>query len=791
MSPRTTFPVKTTFFDASTFFAGSLMSKTTLFNWLKGPMTIKGLALCSGVNALSIAAADHWSPSQRKSALTLATLALNTAFVCVLAKPLARYTSIVIGPLAAMQLTCFHVVIKVTTFGAYQMARHYYHSFSFGKFKTLQDIKTLSSNNIGACKVYFEKHEPIWDALPIKIQAAFNVLLGKSGLSALPFTNFSGKDRLSPDELRVFLNSLENTLSDGQMEVLYRNQSAKTIGLYHELFLKTPIALSPQQQQHFARYFFNHNLPPPTETFLLTLSIPAAAASITSTQALYYLKSFGESFASYPLNEQVILHAIFAKCKVSKPLRDPELAEIPDLSDLALEVYKKRYETQLVQWRVKGKAFQEAFNQALEQQSMDSILISQEPMPTWQKVSIAAGALFLILAGTATIFYMTQVTIKTQNQESRPPPSFSPIPLKQQATAVERRIDFIDIQNQCFIQSTNVTAAVIHDTASFKNAPVVNEADLAQRFDASSICGIDNYSPLGTMTQDNSLATQTSTAPTSKEFFIEDKNQCYVSSFAQTAQRIEQATATCQAFVIHESDTDSLAPAISPKKNANLLTRKLKSAASPSRSATDLSTKKVLVAPEEGYFSSLAKWLTPLIGLACICINCGKKKNASLSTKELHETDSGAGFDIGEATFPNWDQAVVKAIPLDKTVGHQKLPSNLADHNHKIEFSAGGTKYAKDTNKKTLKSLPSALKFLKSRPGWQNVAKTVSYVAFQIIATIGTVENLSFDVTLKDGEVQLVIHSKVSSEIYKADILFDTVKKLEDLNPSRFDITRI
>ncbi|WP_420421765.1 hypothetical protein [Simkania sp.] len=332
--------------DGTTVFTGTYcLSKTPLIQYLQQPLNPAGLALSSATNALVLATTSQRSEAEKAAALGLATL-----FLCVIAKPLATRTTILLNPYAIVQLAAFQTLLQVTVYGLYKLAQHFTVSVSFDP-TSADDIKKISVSELGTHKAELESSMvEKWDTFNLNMQAAFNVMLDENGQSTLPFTNYTRVAPLSAKELEVFQKFVgEHATKKEQSQVLFDHdlpppkqfdflpdpapETASTSTLspsqllwYHQAFREklAPIA----QKDAFTLAFYEADLLPPSNAFFTSLPIPSSADKVSNVQAHYFVNydhHHPEVFEKLTEDKQVVLNEIFTKAgKAPYLLKKPE-----------------------------------------------------------------------------------------------------------------------------------------------------------------------------------------------------------------------------------------------------------------------------------------------------------------------------------------------------------------------------------------------------------------------------------------------------------------------------------
>ena len=334
------------FIDGAAFFAGTVgLSKTPFATSIQRPFNLSGFAISSATNAFAFAAT-----SQRSEAEKAAALACTTLLLCLIAKPLAQRTTILLSPYAAIQLTAFHALLKVTLYGIYKLAKHFTVSVSFNP-TTTEDIKKIAVSQLGTRKAELERSmEEKWDTFNLNMQAAFNVMLVENGQTALPFTNYTREALLSEKELQVFQDFVgDHAKNKEQSQVLFDHDlpppkqfdalpdlspttadiptlSSSQLLWYYQAFCKK---LAPEAQvSPFTLAFYHADLLPPTNAFFTPLPIPSNADKVSVNQAHYFVnydQHHPEAFDKQTEKEQAILNEIFVKAgKKPYSLKKPE-----------------------------------------------------------------------------------------------------------------------------------------------------------------------------------------------------------------------------------------------------------------------------------------------------------------------------------------------------------------------------------------------------------------------------------------------------------------------------------
>lgn len=784
-----------TAFDSATFFAGSLL--------LKSPMPTNSLATCSLLNALSVQGIHYLGKPDQQTAQVIAGIALGTLLVNLFAKSLASRTTIVINQIAALQLAGFHLVIKTAATATYQLALAHYEKLRYGTFGSIEDFKKLTPADTGRSKAYFEKHPSVWDTLSFKEQAAFNLSLQENTLPPLDFTKCSKETTLSDQELAVFLSSLdETTLTDNQFEVLKAHNNPK---LYHQFFSNADVDLSAPHQTYFAKIFYDHSLPLPFDTFLPPLSVPTSEKSVDTVQASYYCSYYDcypTKFDSHSLNEQVLLNKILSKGGSPRVLREPEPGEIDSLSTDALEYYRDFFKSDSSKWQAKGNTYQSTFNAALKDQGMDLLTIPEKPMPTWQKVGIAAfGCLFLLTVGYAIASSRT----RTHQLDKLPPqPEDSPdqqpetIQLEEQQTAGPA----IDGSRK---HTPQLDTSPSQPDASLD--PHTDTIQLEEQTHPLSVCEQNDLSQIDNSTFANASSTPLNPLSASdyidafkfpQEKFKIDLSRFIPKSYEPTPPNravsllypsLESRHAVCtrneESPITHQEFSHQVYTPYQPF---------------PSYSSHRI-TSTALVIPQQQPLShelpkdgsgANSKWLVvPLVGALFFWLfPCQKKKTADQARIEeyqeenLPEVDRGGFVDLRheEEAFV-WDAEKASKISLGEKFVRILIPKALADKDVKVTFNTSRS------SNNGLSKISQTLKYL-GKNRWEQVAQAVTFVAFDLIEVrYGKPRSIDFKITEDQGEVKLDIDTTVAEDTYKANIVFESRDMLSKLTPKEFKVS--
>lgn len=716
-----------TTFDSATFFASSMLYKSF--------MPTSGLAATSLINALSIQAIEFLETPEQKTAQVIVGLVLGTCLINLLAKPLVK--GITINPFATVQLAGIHLIIKTTAYAAYQLTLNHYEKWRYGTFNSFDDLKNLTPTQVGKSKAYFEKHPSIWNKYSFKLQAAFNLLLQENNLETLEFTNCSKNTTLNDRELAVFLGTLdeEATLTEKQFQVLKTHETPANTKLYHQFFSKADIDVNEEQQVHFAKVFYDYSLPPPYDTFLPSLDFPPAKDAVDEVQALYYrsyFECYPSEFDSLPLNDQFLLNVIFEKCGPPHTLREPKLSELDSLSSDALEYYKDIYENDPSKWKAKEVKFQVMFNDALEGHYLEPIATPETPMTTWQKVGIAALGCFLLIGGVYTTAYFRA----SQSQQKQ-----FPLP---------------KIQDDHPKQTSAIIPPLNRTSSSIPIQDVTKPLQLP-------ICPL-NDSPQYTNTSSN------------------ENNIPKVFPFELRAPQIMFPCVYLPPRTIDNEDTSKV---LTLYVDLPALYSQPTKTASPAQEISESTPLPHEIPKVES--ASYRQWFPlPIIGTFVLWIFCAPKKKTAVTpinppVVEFCEDSPDLPPYIEQLT---WDKDKAAAITLDTKYVNIMLPKALATTKATVTFSTG-----RSHDKKGISKIPNTLRYL-AQNRWQTLAKVVTFVALELIENhYGEAKSIHFNVTTKDNKVLLEIDTTILETVHKVKAVFDSLEKLDELDPSSFDVS--
>ncbi|CCB90185.1 hypothetical protein [Simkania negevensis] len=424
--------------ESAALFASTLaLSKTSLISWLNTPTTLEGLALCTGVQACTSAAADFANQiynqdgdTTYKVAFQIAGLVSSFALLTALVKPIASRTGMMLNPYALVQLTAFHGIVKAIIHVGYEFAQ----SFSALKgIANVEDMKQIPIAELGLRKKQFEEEKTqTWDTYTLNMQAEFNAKLKANKQPLLAFTSLKTDGALSKEELEVFCEAVGDKPTVEQAKVLVANDvpppkgcaiipglpassvavdtlNASELRWYHSALCQNSDGLNTAQYKAFANAFYKLDLTSPSPKFG-PIDIPASAAGISEKQANYffnyYLVNLTEFQALEP-KQQLVLNAIFQVAKA-----DPWDITAPKSADLQAqpkEVFEQlilQFNDNSADWDILPVDYQKAFNVELEKHGLDARELTKQPWSTKKKVAYCALGVITIAAFGLGIAYM-------------------------------------------------------------------------------------------------------------------------------------------------------------------------------------------------------------------------------------------------------------------------------------------------------------------------------------------------------------------------------------------------